>query len=397
MIGRARSGMLRAVVVAVLLLAGSSSFAVSAPVEPFRIHAILPLTGAGAALGNAAAVSLEAAESVINQSGGVRGQPVKFVVEDDQTNPAVAVQLANALIDGKTAALLGPFLTATCSAVYPLVSKAGPVQYCLSPQFYPAQGSYSFSSGSASRDSVSGALRYFHQRGWHRVALLTTTEATGQDAERYYREGIALPANADLSVVASEHFSPSSLGVTAQLARIQAAKPDVLYVGATGTPFGQVLHDLAQSGFSVPLLANSGNAAASSLDQFLSVLPKELYFSAPVGLTTNAVGPGPIRVASQRFQTALKGRNVVPESGHVYAWDPAMILVDAFRHLGGAATATQVRDYIEGLHGFVGINGVYDFRDGSQRGLTVNANVIVRFDPATKRFIAVTRPAGFKL
>jgi branched-chain amino acid transport system substrate-binding protein len=386
---------IRCLAVLTLLVARPPTAAAS--LEPFVIYAILPLTGSGAFLGNAATVSLRAAESVINQTGGIRHQAVKFVVEDDQSNPTVAVQLTSALIAKHTAAMIGPFLAATCSAVVPTVGGSGPVQYCLSPQFYPSAGSYSFSAGSASRDSVLAALRFVRQRGWHRVALLTSTSATGQDAERYYREGIALAANAALSVVANEHFAESALGVTTQLTRIQAAKPDVLYVGATGTPFGQVLRDLVQIGFDVPIISSSGNATSASLGQFTNVLPKELFFSAPVGVSPKAIGAGPLREASSRFQTALKGQGVIPDAGYVYAWDPAMILIEAFRHIGVGATASQVRDYIEHLHGFVGINGVYDFRDGSQRGLSVNANMLVRFDPKTKAFIPVTRPGGQKL
>lgn len=379
-----------------MLICASPS--VSAPLDPFEIYAILPLTGAGAFLGNEATQSLKAAERTINQSGGIRGRRVTFVIQDDQSSPTTAVQLANALIGKKVAAMIGPFLAATCSAVFPVVNGAGgPVQYCLSPQFYPTRGSFSFSSGSASRDSVLAALRYFRQRGWHRVALLTSTSATGQEADRYYREGVALNENAGLTVVADEHFAESALGVTAQLTKIKDSKPDVLYVGATGTPFGQVLRDLVQVAFEVPIVTSSGNATASSLDQFSSVLPKQLYFSSPVGVTPNAVRPGPIRDASLRFQAAMKQQGVVPDAGYVYAWDPAMILIDAFRRLGTNATAPQVRDYIEQLHGFVGIDGVYDFRDGSQRGLTVNANILTRFDPKTKAFVPVTRPGGEKL
>lgn len=75
--------------------------------------------------------------------------------------------------------------------------------------------------------------------------------------------------------------------------------------------------------------------------------------------------PGPILEASKQFNAALKAQGVTPDNGYVFAWDPAMLLVDALRHVGTDASATQIRDYLEQLHGFVGINGVYDFRDGT--------------------------------
>jgi branched-chain amino acid transport system substrate-binding protein len=374
----------------------STGLLAATPPPPFTVHAILSLTGSAAFLGKAEAESLHAVEVVINQSGGIRGRPIKFIIEDDQTNPTVAVQLANAIVATREPALIGPSLVATCSAVYAVVKDNGPVESCLSPAVYPPAGAYEFSAGSASRDSIVASLRYFHQRNWHRAALLTSNDATGQDAERNVRDVINMPENRDITLVASEHFNPADLGVTAQLARVQGAKPDAFFVLTTGTAFGQVLRDLMQTGSEMPVLTNSGNALTTELEQFAAVLPKELYFSSPVGLTPSAVGRGPIYDASMRFQTALKARGVIPDVGYVYSWDPALILAEALNRVGPDATAVQLRDFILKLHGFVGINGIYDFRDGSQRGLTVNGNILVRFDSSTKRFLAVTGPGGSK-
>ncbi len=71
-----------------------------------------------------------------------------------------------------------------------------------------------------------------------------------------------------------------------------------------------------------------------------------------------------------------------------------MILVGALRKFGAHATATQIRDYVVGLHSWVGINGVYDFRDGSQRGLGQNAYVIDRWDADLDDFVAASRTGG---
>jgi hypothetical protein len=68
-----------------------------------------------------------------------------------------------------------------------------------------------------------------------------------------------------------------------------------------------------------------------------------------------------------------------------------MIVVDALRHLGADASAQQIHDYIEGLHGWAGIDGFYDFRGGDQRGLGENAAVLYGWDRTKKEFIAVTK------
>jgi branched-chain amino acid transport system substrate-binding protein len=389
--------MIRRLTILAALVVAAALPSAAAPLEPYTINAILSLTGSGAFLGHADAVALQAAEGVINRTGGIRGRTVHFVVADDQTSPAVAVQLADGLVAQHVAVMIGPALSAPCSAVVPIVSKAGPVEYCVSPGIHPAPNSFSFSTSMAVRDSVGGEFRYFHTRGWHRIALLTSTDATGQEGEQDVREAITRPENAGMTLVANEHFNTSDLSVGAQIARVQAANPDVFIAWATGTPFGNVLKQLAQTGYVVPVMSNSGNAITVQMEQYIPVLPKELYFSSVVGLGVQVLRPGPILEAVRQFNAALKMQGVTPDNGYTFAWDPAMILVDALRRLGPDATATQVRDYIEQLHGFAGINGVYDFRDGSQRGIGINTAMIVRWDPTDKHWIPVTRAGGLKL
>lgn len=386
-----------ALIVAALTVMMNAASSAAATQPAYTIPVILSLTGAGAFLGHSDAVSLEAVEQLVNKSGGIRGRPVHFEVVDDQSNPALAVQLASQFIGRNAQVLIGPSGSGTCSAVLPIVNKAGPVTYCVSPSVKPAPNSFMFSTSMAVRDSVGGALVYFHTRGWHRIALLTSTDATGQEGEDNVKAALLRPQNRDLTIVDNEHFNTTDMSVAAQVARIQAAHPDVLIAWTTGTPFGNVLKQLAQAGLQVPVLSNSGNAITDQMDQYREIMPKELYFSSMVGLGVTVVRPGPILDALKQFNAALKARGVTVDNGYIFAWDPAMIIVDALRHIGPDATAVQVRDYIEGLHGFAGINGLYDFRDGSQRGLGINTEMVVTFDPATKRWIPVTRPGGQKL
>jgi ABC-type branched-subunit amino acid transport system substrate-binding protein len=83
-----------------------------------------------------------------------------------------------------------------------------------------------------------------------------------------------------------------------------------------------------------------------------------------------------------------------PDGTGQQAWDATLIVVDALRKLGINATAEQLRAEIAGMHGYAGINGIMDFRDGQQRGLQENAAVIVRWNPAKQNWIPVSKPGG---
>ena len=64
------------------------------------------------------------------------------------------------------------------------------------------------------------------------------------------------------------------------------------------------------------------------------------------------------------------------------------------RKLGPSATPEQIRDYIETLHGFAGVSGVYDFRAGDQHGIGENGVVMVRWNPGNDTFVAVSKRSG---
>jgi branched-chain amino acid transport system substrate-binding protein len=390
--------MIRRFASALLALAASASLTLPArAADPYEINAVMSLTGPGAFLGQSEATTLRAQEELINKSGGIKGRPVRFVIQDDQSNPQVAVQLTTALIAKHVPVILGPTYSATCYAVLPLTVKNGPVQYCFAPSIHPPAGSYEFSAGVSTKDLAAAGIRYFRERGWKRVALLVTTDATGQDGENVVKEDLASAENRDMSLVATEHFKPTDLSINAQLTRIKASGAQAVVAWVTGTPFGTVLHGIADTGLEMPILTNAGNINNAQMAQYESFLPKQLLFTGFLFLGHDQVGPGPVRNVQTEFLDAMRARGIKPDVTYAFAWDPAAIVVEALRHVGPNATAKQIHDYIESRQNFPGINGLLDFRDGSQRGLNAKAALIVRYDPGTKAWVPVSKPTGIPL
>lgn len=362
---------------------------------PVKIDAILSLTGAGAFFGNATAHMLSVVENATNKAGGLDGHPLKFVVLDDGSNPQTTVQLASQLAAEKAAAVIGPGLTSTCLAIEPIVAKAGPVSYCTSPSIEPAPGGYMFSAGPPADDTVISSVRYFRERGLRRIAMLTATDASGQAIDRAFDATLKLPENKSVVPVARQHFNPGDLSVSAQIANIKAANPQALLVWTAGTPFGTALRGIQEAGLDVPVCTGAGNMTYEQMQQYSQIMPKNLYFSALLGMAPGAQVPAPIRTAQEAYYRVYKDAGLRPDGVIAVPWDIALIYIDAFKHLGYNATADQVRDYIEHLHGFAGIDGIYDFRDGSQRGVGLNTDIIERWDPVQSAFVPASKPGGF--
>jgi branched-chain amino acid transport system substrate-binding protein len=381
--------------VALALLAPTAAEApASAQGAPFEINTILALTGPAAFIGNAELKSLQILEALTNKAGGIKGRPIKFVVADDQSNPATSVQVANGLISKKVPVILGPTFTATCLADGPLLAKTGPVDYCFSPSISPAAGSFQYSSTVSTRDDARALAHFYRDNGWTKVALMTTTDASGQQFEQYFDEALALPENASLKLVAREHWAGTDLNITAQAERIKAAGAQAMIGWSAGTATGTLLHGLHDTGVDIPVACGNGNMIPEQLAGYATFLPKSLLFPGRRSLVLDPAAPKAMHAAEVTYFDAFKAAGVRPNLATTLDWDPALLVIDAFKKLGTDATAAQINDYIQHTKGWVGINGTYDYTDGSQRGIGIDGVVIDRWDAAKDDFVVISKPGG---
>ena len=382
-----------AAVLAATLLAASAP---AVAVDPYEINAILPLTGNIAFVGQTQLQALKALEAYINRTGGINGRPISFVVADDQNDPKTSVLLAQNLIAKNVPVILGSSSPQACAAMQPLI-RNGPVMYCLSQAGSAPPGSYEFFAHPYD-PLFSVTWRFFRERGWHKVAYIVSTDGGGQDAERTILAGAALPENKDEQIVAREHFSPGDLSVAAQMARIKAAGPDVLIAWATGAPAGTLFRAEHDAGIDLPTYTTTGNLTANFIKQYGALFPAgSVYFATVPLYAGDALNSPATRSAINLMSNELGAVGAKPDMVGIGSWDPAMVVVSALRKLGTGATATQLRDYLDNLRGFVGVNGPYDFRAMPQRGLTENSLLIVRWDPVRQTAAAVSKFGGSAL
>jgi branched-chain amino acid transport system substrate-binding protein len=365
--------------------------------DPFEIQTILAQSGPGSFLGLGEQKALELAEKAVNASGGIQGRPVKFTFHDDQTNPQIAVQLAGAILANKPAVLLGSSLVATCRAIAPLM-KDGPVDYCFSPGIHPDAGSYVFTAGVSTLDLANSLVRYYRLKGWTRVALMFSTDASGQDAENGLKQIMALPENKDMQVVVIEHFTTTDVSVAAQMEKIKGANPQAFIAWSTGAPVATIFKGIIQAGLDVPVGTTDGNMTYAQMTQYADFLPKQLYIPASQWIVRDAALLDPaVAAKNKEFYKYFEEAGAKPDIASELGWEPGMALVAALRSVGPDATASQIRDYLAHLKGFAGVNGIYDFVANPQRGLDVSDTVVTRWSAEAKTWQVVSKPTGIPL
>ena len=376
---------------------GALGVAPSRAAEPYDIQVMLPLTGGAAFLGQGEKVSLGIAEKAVNASGGIRGRPVHFVIQDDQTSPQLGVQLANEILAQKPVVMMGSSLVAICRAIDPLM-KSGPVDYCLSPGIHPEAGSYVFTASVSTLDLAASLIRYYRLKGWTKIGLVFSTDATGQDAENGIKSVLALPENQGMTVADTAHFNTTDVSVAAQMAEIKASGAQAMIAWSTGAPIATIFRGIQQVGLDIPVGTTDGNMTYAQMTQYKDFLPKQLYIPAAQWIVTDPKLLSPaVAEKHEVFYKFFHDAGVRPDIPSELAWDAAMIVVDTLKKLGPNATAQQIREHIANLKDFAGVNGVYDFAKTPQRGLDVTDSVVTRWSPQIGTWEVVSKPAGVPL
>jgi branched-chain amino acid transport system substrate-binding protein len=383
--------------IAVAVAAGLCGAARAEDVITFDV--IVPLTGNGAFLGGTQKQNLTETEKVINREGGVHGRPVRFVYHDDQTSPQTAVQLTSEILSNHPPVVFGSTISGVCNAMTPLMQN-GPVHYCFSPSVRPVDGGYEFTSQIASRDQQRALLRYFQAEGWKRIALITTTDASGQDADKSINALVKEPDFADMQLVEDTYFNPTDVSIAAQMARMAAAKPDVIVSWATAAAGATVFRALAQAGLELPVAASGSNMTWGQMNEYAAFLPKRLYFgvSAWAAHGNPAIDLPQGSLEEQRkFFEAMQAAGLHPDASADIGWDTVRIVMAALNRLPPGADAAQLHDYLEHLQGYEGIDGTYDFVKVPQRGLGIDNAIVVRWDAGMKDWTPVSKRTGIPL
>jgi branched-chain amino acid transport system substrate-binding protein len=208
--------------------------------KTYTFGAMFPLTGPAAEIGQEFETGLDMAVDDINAKGGVDGWKLKAVVVDHKGTALGGAQAMNQLVNLDKV----PFVITTFTGV---ALTAQPIAEQNSVLLMNVGGTSNnlLDKPWLYNDQVMGEplnaplAQYGYDKGGRTAALLTSEDAYGKD------DGIAFSAAwAKLGgkIVASETFPLTATDFTAQLTKIRAAKPDVLYAVAVGDTQGLLVN-----------------------------------------------------------------------------------------------------------------------------------------------------------
>jgi ABC-type branched-subunit amino acid transport system substrate-binding protein len=216
----------------------------------------------------------------LNNRGGVFGRPVKLEVLDDRSDAPTSVTNFRQLADGKSLAIFGSSVSSYASAQVPLAEElkvalvAGGVPDALTtpPKKYFFSSNLSHTASAQVQLDFSKTLMKKANVNTPKVAIFTVDTASATEFRNYLTKQVG---NLGWNLVKTQTYAVTDTDVSAQVANIARAEPDLVLtlVGSTQVPM--FVTPLRQRGINKPVVntyAGSDEPAFAQLkdEQFIA-------------------------------------------------------------------------------------------------------------------------------
>jgi len=350
-----------------LVVAHQSPIAEAAEKEPYKIGAVLPLTGPVSWLGGLADEGTKLKVEMINKAGGVNGHPLKLITYDSQSKPEEANMVAQRLITrDQVVAIIGDGSVPIAAPVFALGNqKKIPVFFACGYAIDTQKEPFSFNQSHPTEFAVARPFKYFNEKGMTKVAFLMVVGSLGELGSRI---GNKVAKEYGITVVGEEKFEAQATDVTPQLTKLRGLKPDVIFSFTTGEPAAMIARNMAQLNMTIPLLVSHGNASPGFLKMVADLPTIVIVPSGKITVVDQVPDSDRAKKVLQAFNKLYMERFKAPATYYAgQSADGVALIAEALR-IAKSGDPAKVRDALEGIKNFVGNNGVFNMSPKDHQG-----------------------------
>ena len=346
-----------------------------------NVGVIASLTGPAAALG------AETKKAVAMFPTTVGGEKINFILLDDGTDPTNAAKNVRKLIsEDKVDAILGPNLIVTASAMADIANAEKTPMVSVAPLDVSGdKRAFVFRSEPAADLMVNRVVADMLEQGAKTVGFIGFSDSWGE----LLLKALQKATEGKMQIVATERYGRADPSVQAQVLKVMAAKPDVVFVGASGTPAAMPQITLRERGFKGNIYQSHGVTSKEFLRVGGKHVEGALIPVGPVLVAEQLPDSHPNKKNAVAFVKDLEAKNG-PDSRSTFAgatWDAWQIAQSgilaaqkAKLKAGTPEFRTAVRDGIEKTSKLVGTNGVYTMNAKDHAGYDASAIVLIKVE-----------------
>jgi branched-chain amino acid transport system substrate-binding protein len=345
-----------------------------------RIGAAEALTGNASQYGGPIRKGFELALGEINGSGGVHGQKLELIIEDEQGKKEEAINVFKKLIfQDKVLLLFGPTLSNSAQASDPVAQGAKVVVFGTSntADGITSIGNYVFRNSVTEADILPVTLKVAAQKtGLKKVAVLFGNDdiftKSGYDNFKKALESLKIP------ITTTETFAKGDVDFKPQLTKIKTSNADAIVMSALVAEGAPIMVQARQLGIMLPFIGGNG-MNSPRVFELAKDTSDNLWVGSPWSVENSAA-------ENQRFIAAYKkSYGGLPDQFAAQAYDAMYIVVQALKKIKitGKLEADRkaLRDALPTVQ-WTGATGPFKFRqvagrDGKPAGYDAVQTAIV--------------------
>ena len=346
------------------------------------------LTGPAGKYGIAIKNGFTLAADEINAQGGINGNKLVLIVEDEQGKKEEAINVFKKLIfQDKVLALFGPTLSNSAFAADPIANAAKVVVFGTSntADGITAMGPYTFRNSVMEMDvlpvTTRAAVKHF---GLKNVAVIYGNDdaftKAGYDAFK------AALASEKVPVTTTETYAKGDVDFKAQLTKIKATNPDAIVCSCLAEEAGNIVLQTRSLGMKQPFIGGNGLVSPKLFD-----IAKEAADNTIVGSPWSAENTS---AQNQAFVSAYQAKfKIDPDQFAAQAYDGMHIMAQALKNVKLTNNLQKDREALRVALPAVkwtGATGPFTFRpapaskDGKPVGFDAQQDAIVNIAKGNK-------------
>lgn len=228
----------------------------------YKFGVMIPLTGPAAPIGETLKRGVDIAVTEINAAGGVDGMKLVPLYEDNKATAEGGAAAANKLMNLEKVPYAISSISSSILAALPIAERDKVVMInngASDPALLDKP--YLYNNQVMNDRLIPPLADYVHSKGFKTAAVMSSEDPYGKSGREVFTSAWTAAGG---KIVADEQFVPTTTDMASQLRAIKNAKPDVLFVMATGSPFGTIVKQARAAGIDAQI---TGPLATQALIQ----------------------------------------------------------------------------------------------------------------------------------
>ena len=321
-----------------------------------KIALLTTTSGAAAAYGESIKNGAELAVAQVNADAN--NVKINLLVEDTKGDKNEAINAMNKVISkDKVVAVIGPMLSGEMMAAGPIANKNKVVALGTSTtaEGITDIGDYIFRNAVPESLAVDAAIRQSHKVLGFKTAAIMYSNNNDQMVSVNNTAKKALESEG-VQIVATETFADKDTDFSAQLTKIQQAKPDIIIVASLYQEGALIMKKMRELGMNQPVVGSNGFNSPAFI--------KNAGAAADGAIVGTPWFPNKDDQKVRDFRKAyVEKYGHEPDQFAAQAYDAVFLYEAALKAAGSTTDREKFRNALKGITDFVGVTGKFQFNE----------------------------------